>query len=598
MTFVAVLLLSSQAFAVNAITMSWWDSLYVYGDTTKILYDLIDTTTAKIPTAEVADSTDGGAARATTAKVADSSTRNFNALFFGGGYWDNEVSVAVRATAGTAYIIVDNKYSPGEVIELWLSSDGEGGLDGGDLQKYNWAMPDSVSLSAGTATSVQGNCVYVIYNSESPALWANGVQAQFGVAGDLIDSMAFIADVGLGEVSGSDAQIRFFNVDTPSLYKNILRTTLHGWHPDYHSGIDVTVEEGTHTIAIDRGFLHTGTESNLVPAATTDDVLLYVPVYNDSNYARWDELDNFAEYSDGTAIGVPHYFWVVVWGAISADTTEYKLYMNIQDGTNTYLTLAQAQQDQNRMIPLGIPEEFHQTGFLIAGMIIRASNNETQDVGDGTAWVDLREVAAGGGGGTGGPHTDSTQVDSWDFMLRAEFDDSLDAADYLDSSNIANQGITPDDIDTTDNDFVFSNVYRGMSSQAESVMVTIETIEDSLALRHKYGDTLSRAFVIAYPTDAFDFPFWQTKRAITIVAVSAICKSGTNVIGALDEYDGAASGVDAPVDADWTVTTSEYTDASFTNPDLDAGDWLGWHTTSVSGEVVTFSITFEYTETY
>ena len=110
------------------------------------------------------------------------------------------------------------------------------------------------------------------------------------------------------------------------------------------------------------------------------------------------------------------------------------------------------------------------------------------------------------------------------------------------------------------------------------------------------ADTLTKSFVIASPDDTFDFPFWQTKRAITIVAVSAVCTGGTNVVGALQEYNATGTSVDAAVDGDWTITTSEYTDASFSNPGIDAGDWLGWKTTSVSGSVTFFSITFEYTE--
>jgi hypothetical protein len=77
---------------VNAITIKWWDSAYVYLDTTKILYDLIDTTTAKIPTATLADSTDGGAIRATTSGTADAL-----ALLGWGLVVDND-SVAASAT--------------------------------------------------------------------------------------------------------------------------------------------------------------------------------------------------------------------------------------------------------------------------------------------------------------------------------------------------------------------------------------------------------------------------------------------------------------------------------------------------------------------
>jgi hypothetical protein len=173
------------------------------------------------------------------------------------------------------------------------------------------------------------------------------------------------------------------------------------------------------------------------------------------------------------------------------------------------------------------------------------------------------------------------------------------ATDSLASwGNKINADMMYNDGDTTTGTYVFSSAFRGVSAVVESCYATLETIEDSLALCHRYGDTLTRAFAIIDPAVAHDLPLWQTKRAITIVAVSAVSTAGTNTIGCLDEYNATGTSVDAAVDGDWTITTSEYTDASFTNAAVDAGDWLGWHTTSVSGEVTSVSITFEYVETY
>lgn len=371
------------------------------------IYQKIDTTTAVINHASNAD----------TGVVA------FNPLFLSGGFWRDELDILVRTWSGTAYLIVDNNYSAGQDIDLWLSSDGEAGRDGGDVQRYTWAMPESTILTAGTATTLISNYVYVTYNTGSPLLKRHATQDQINFTGQFLDSMAFVADVGLGAVSGSSAQIRFFNTDQPSLYKNPLRTTLHGQHVGYHSGITPTAL--SHTFSHTRGFVHSGTYNDLVPATSTDDVFLYVPVYNDSAYARWDSVDNFIEYSDGTTINVAHYFWVVIWGAISKDTTEYKLYMNIQDATNTYLTLPQAEQDNFRMIPTSIPDEFHETGFLIAGMVIRKSSDEIQTLGDGSTYLDLRGQVPGTSGGAGAPATDSAQVAGWNFTTFTDTDDSL-----------------------------------------------------------------------------------------------------------------------------------------------------------------------------
>lgn len=106
----------------------------------------------------------------------------------------------------------------------------------------------------------------------------------------------------------------------------------------------------------------------------------------------------------------------------------------------------------------------------------------------------------------------------------------------------------------------------------------------------------SRSFVIKGITSSDDFVFWESPRAITITKVAAICTGGTNVIGQLQEYTATAGGATDVNTGDWTVTTTEFESTSFTNATLDAGDWLGFKTTSVSGTVSFFSLTFEYYE--
>lgn len=106
--------------------------------------------------------------------------------------------------------------------------------------------------------------------------------------------------------------------------------------------------------------------------------------------------------------------------------------------------------------------------------------------------------------------------------------------------------------------------------------------------------TKSRSFVIKNITTAEDFWFWQTDAAITLTKVTAKCDSGTNVICQLQEYDNNAANP-ADVNAgDWTVTTSMFSATSFTNATFDANDCVGFKTTSVSGTVNNFTLTFWY----
>jgi hypothetical protein len=80
--------------------------------------------------------------------------------------------------------------------------------------------------------------------------------------------------------------------------------------------------------------------------------------------------------------------------------------------------------------------------------------------------------------------------------------------------------------------------------------------------------------------------------AMTITQVTAYVTGGTNVVGRLYEVDGDGDDGDAVgvETTDWTFTTGETEDSSFNNATFDAGDYIQWDTTSVSGAVTGFMI--------
>lgn len=84
-------------------------------------------------------------------------------------------------------------------------------------------------------------------------------------------------------------------------------------------------------------------------------------------------------------------------------------------------------------------------------------------------------------------------------------------------------------------------------------------------------------------------------RATTITKVTVFVTGGTNVVGRLYEVDGDGDDADAVgmESSDWTFTTGETEDSSFNNATFDAGDWIQWDTTSVSGSVTGFAISVE-----
>jgi len=95
-------------------------------------------------------------------------------------------------------------------------------------------------------------------------------------------------------------------------------------------------------------------------------------------------------------------------------------------------------------------------------------------------------------------------------------------------------------------------------------------------------DIQTKGFIINAATTADDFLIWRTPQAITITNIHGVLQSGTNVVGGLDECDSNGANPVA-VDSDITFDGSlDSDDGSLTNPSIDAGDWIKWHTTSVS----------------
>lgn len=92
--------------------------------------------------------------------------------------------------------------------------------------------------------------------------------------------------------------------------------------------------------------------------------------------------------------------------------------------------------------------------------------------------------------------------------------------------------------------------------------------------------------------DDIKMPF---TRATIITKVTAFVTAGTNVVGRLYEVDGDGDDADAVgvESSDWTFTAGETEDVSFNNATFDAGDYIQWDTTSVSGSVTGFMISVE-----
>jgi hypothetical protein len=98
-------------------------------------------------------------------------------------------------------------------------------------------------------------------------------------------------------------------------------------------------------------------------------------------------------------------------------------------------------------------------------------------------------------------------------------------------------------------------------------------------------------------TAASDFMIERFPYAITVRAVHVTQIGATNVIGHIDECD--ANGANcATVDSTADITAESTTandDGTLSNPSIDAGDVIAWHTTSVSGTNTQLMVCFDYT---
>lgn len=107
----------------------------------------------------------------------------------------------------------------------------------------------------------------------------------------------------------------------------------------------------------------------------------------------------------------------------------------------------------------------------------------------------------------------------------------------------------------------------------------------------------SKSFVIETPTTADDMPMFRTDVAITLKKVSYLCIGGTNWVGQVQECDAnGGSGADVH-SGDVTATAGTVNSSvSFSNDSIDAGDWVGIKTTSVSGTPTRIHVTVYYLE--
>jgi len=301
-----------------------------------------------------------------------------------------------------------------------------------------------VALSAGTDTVPVKNFCYI---------WDNGGTATLAnVVGDHDSVPGGIEHVPVGEFYVQSAA----SVNTDGAYKvhvwtdllahdngqshiKYLNERLRQENASWKEGVATTLALTTNGGSADNVLFSTTVgevyqlhEHDFPVFATGSDV--YVVNQFGTPFDKVTDLNVLLTDALGAAIGNDRRFSLVIWGCVSEDTGDCKLYCNLPNGD--YKKDAEAIQDKNRLVVYDIPLEFKGTGFLIAELILKY---ETAASGTWTEVLtrDLRgllpSIAAGGGSVQGSEFSDA------DFRV---FDDSDPTADLAFDASAISAGNT------------------------------------------------------------------------------------------------------------------------------------------------------------
>lgn len=109
-----------------------------------------------------------------------------------------------------------------------------------------------------------------------------------------------------------------------------------------------------------------------------------------------------------------------------------------------------------------------------------------------------------------------------------------------------------------------------------------------------YSATQSKSFVITNPTAGTSYAIFRAPSNLTITNLHGVQVGGTNLVGMLTECDSNGLNPVKINSTDTTLLSSNVTLSSFSNPSIDAGDYIGWTNTSIDGAVSKAMITFEF----
>lgn len=344
--------------------------------------------------------------------------------------------------------------SDGATITLSLEKEGGGDLtavfsDG--YYVYDTTPPDTVTLTAGSDTSPQLNYVYLLQSNKtltaSTSNWPTTEHAPIASvlcqsAASVQTDNAYKVHVWLDHVvdkindMGHISHLNFWIRQRQATWLNGVSQTYTitpvGGSPD---NVIFTTASGTVMQLHNHDFPAFG--------GTPDIYVVNDPV---TPYNKINDLNVLLTDSTGASM-TNRYFSLVIWGSVSEDTGDCKIFCNLPSGS--YNNQISVNQNLDQFTNFTIPEEFRGTGFLISEWKLRH-----QSAGGGT-WTSINEInllglfpsVFAGGSGVGG----SIFVDNA-FRIVDDIDNSREIAfqaDQITGPNTRTITMADQDVDLT-----------------------------------------------------------------------------------------------------------------------------------------------------
>lgn len=351
----------------------------------------------------------------------------------------------------TADVVVT---SDGATITLSVQKEGGGDLtavfsDG--YYVYDTTPPDTITLTAGSDTSPQINYVYLLQSTKTLTLSTSDwpMTEHVPVASVLCQSAASLQTDGAYKVHGWIDHV----VDTVDSMGHI--SHLNFWmrqrQATWLNGVSQTYTINPVGGSPDNVFFTTASGNvmqlhcHTFPAfpGTPDIYVVNDPV---TPYNKITDLNVLLTDSTGASMA-NRYFSLVIWGCVSEDTGDCKLFLNLPDGS--YNSAAGINQNLAQFTNYTIPAAFRGTGFLISEWKLRHQN------AGGGSWTSIDEinllglfpsVFAGGSSGMGSIFVDNA------FRIVDDVDNTREIAfqaDQITAPNTRTITMADQDIDLT-----------------------------------------------------------------------------------------------------------------------------------------------------